>query len=115
MSAANFHAKSTALEVVRGCNSKLDGKVAIVTGATSGIGIETARALASANAHTIITARDMSKAAQVVTDIKETTGNDKVEAMELDLTSLQSVRKFVQAFRARQLPVNILICNPYSI
>jgi len=76
-----------------------------------GIGIETARALASANAHTIITARDMNKGAQVVKDIKKTTGNNKVEVMEMDLTSLQSVRNFVSQFQARKLPINILICE----
>ncbi len=76
-----------------------------------GIGVETARALASANAHIIITARDMNKGSQVVEDIKKTTGNNKVEVMEMDLTSLQSVRDFVAHFRARKLPINILICK----
>ncbi|CAF2992074.1 unnamed protein product [Rotaria sp. Silwood2] len=115
-----FHAKSTAIEVVKGLNAKLDGKVVIITGATSGIGVETARALASTNAHVIITARDMNRGAQVVEDIKKTTKNNQVEVMELDLTSLQSVRNFVNQFQARKLPINILICNagimacPYS-
>ncbi|CAF4956134.1 unnamed protein product, partial [Rotaria sp. Silwood1] len=115
-----FHAKSTALDVVKGFNVKLDGKVVVITGATSGIGVETARALASINAHVIITARDMNKGAQVVEDIKKTTKNNQVEVMELDLTSLQSVRNFVKQFQGRKLPINILICNagimacPYS-
>ncbi|CAF1429185.1 unnamed protein product [Rotaria magnacalcarata] len=120
MSTPTFPAKTTALEVVKGLHTKLDGKVVLVTGATSGIGVETARALASANAHVIITARDMNKGAQVIADIKKTTGNNKVEVMEMDLTSLRSVRKFVSQFQARGLPINILICNagimatPYS-
>ncbi|CAF3292678.1 unnamed protein product [Rotaria socialis] len=120
MSTPTFPAKTTALEVVKGLRAKLDGKVVLVTGATSGIGVETARALASANAHVIITARDMNKGAQVIADIRKTTGNNKVEVMEMDLTSLQSVRKFVSQFQARGLPINILICNagimatPYS-
>jgi short-subunit dehydrogenase len=76
-----------------------------------GIGIETARALASINAHTIITARDMNKGAHVVQEIKATTGNDNVELMELDLMSLQSVRNFVDAFQARKLPLRLLICK----
>jgi WW domain-containing oxidoreductase len=114
MTTPTFHAKSTALEVVKGLNVNLDGKVVLITGATSGIGIETARALATANAHVIITARDMKKGAEVVEDIKKTTGNDKVDVMELDLTSLQAVRNFVDQFRARKLPINILICK-YNI
>ena len=76
-----------------------------------GIGVETARALASANAHVIITARDVSKGVQVVKDIKKTTGNNNVEVLEMDLNSLQSVRNFVSQFRARKLPINTLICK----
>ena len=53
----------------------------------------------------------MKKGAQVVEDIKKTTGNNNVEVMEMDLTSLQSVRNFVSQFRARKLPINILICK----
>jgi short-subunit dehydrogenase len=77
----------------------------------SGLGIETARALATTNAHVFITARDMKKGAEVVADIKKTTGNNKIEAMELDLTSLQSVRNFVAKFQQRRLQINILICK----
>jgi WW domain-containing oxidoreductase len=76
-----------------------------------GIGTETARALATVNAHVIITARDMNKGAEVVEDLKNSTGNNKIEVMELDLNSLQSVRNFVDQFRARNLPINILICK----
>ncbi|CAF3578967.1 unnamed protein product [Adineta steineri] len=111
MTSSTFHAKSTALEVVQGLNVNLNGKLLIITGGTSGIGIETARALATAHAHVIITARDMNKGAEVVEDLKKTTGNDKIEVMELDLNSLQSVRDFVKQFQARHLPINILICN----
>jgi WW domain-containing oxidoreductase len=129
MTTPNFHAKSTALEVVKGLGAKLDGKIVLITGATSGkeikydeiylvifcifqgIGIETARALASTNAHVIITARDVNKGVQVIEDIKKTTGNNKVEVLEMDLNSLQSVRNFVSQFRARKLPIHILICK----
>jgi NADP-dependent 3-hydroxy acid dehydrogenase YdfG len=128
MATSMFHGKLTALEVVQGLNVKLDGKIVLITGATSGmnsesiknferflslyedIGSETARALASANAHVIITARDMNKGTQVVEHIKKSTGNDKVKVMEMDLTSLQSVQNFVSQFRVRKFPVNILIC-----
>lgn len=77
----------------------------------SGLGVETARALATTNAHVFITARDMSKGRQVVDDLKKTTGNHKIEVLELDLTSLQSVRNFVVRFRQRHIPINILICK----
>ena len=115
MTTTNLHAKSTALEVVQTFKTDLSGKVMLITGATSGIGVETARALATTHAHTIITARDMKKGAQVVEDIKKTTGNNNVEVMHLDLTSLKSVRDFVAAFRARHLPIHILICKSRPI
>jgi WW domain-containing oxidoreductase len=111
MATTNFHAKSTALEVVQGLNANLEGKLVLITGGTAGIGVETARALATVNAHVIITARDMNKGAGVVEELKKSTGNDKIEVMELDLNSLQSVRNFVDQFRARNLPINILICK----
>ena len=78
---------------------------------TSGLGVETARALAMTNAHVFITARDLTKGRQVVDDLKKTTGNDKIDVLELDLTSLQSVRNFVASFRRRRIPINILICE----
>lgn len=76
-----------------------------------GIGVETARALATINAHVVITARYMNKGAEVVKELKTSTGNEKIELMELDLTSLQSVRDFVHQFQERNLPINILICS----
>ncbi|CAF0979031.1 unnamed protein product [Adineta steineri] len=120
MTESNFGAKTTAHEVVKRLNVNLDGKVVFITGATSGIGVETARALASTNAHVFITARDMNRGAQVAEDIKKTTGNNQVDVLELDLTSLESVRNCVHQFRLHKLPINILICNagimacPYS-
>ena len=53
----------------------------------------------------------MSKGAEIVADIKKTTGNINVEAMEMTLASFQSVRNFVSQFRSRQLPIDILICK----
>lgn len=53
----------------------------------------------------------MKKGAEVVEELKKLTGKDKIEVMELDLNSLQSVRDFVNNFRARNLPLNILICK----
>ncbi|CAF3403570.1 unnamed protein product [Rotaria socialis] len=111
MTTPTFHAKSTALEVVKGLNVNLDGKLVLITGGTSGIGIETARALATVNAHVIITARDMNKGAEIVEDLKKSTKNENIDVMELDLNLFQSVRDFVERFRTRNTPINILICN----
>jgi len=107
--AQRFDQNATANGVVEGVN--LNGKVALVTGATSGIGVETARALAKAGAHVIITGRDMEKAKPIVADIIATTGNSKVEAMFLRLDGFKYVRQFCTEFLARKLPLNIIICN----
>ncbi|CAF1344399.1 unnamed protein product [Rotaria magnacalcarata] len=109
--APQFGPTTTAIDVVKGLNIRMDRKVVLITGGTSGLGVETARALATTDAHVIITGRDMSKGGQVVEDIKRTTHNNKIEMMELDLNSLNSVRDFAARFRQRRLPINILICN----
>ncbi|CAF0997462.1 unnamed protein product [Rotaria sordida] len=77
-----FHAKSTTLQVVKGFNANIDGKLVLITDC---IAIETARALATVNAHVAIKARDMNKSVEVVEDLKKTTSNDKIEVMKLVL------------------------------
>ena len=97
-------------------------------GASSGIGVETARALAHTGATVILAVRNVGGAKSVVDDIKKTSGNDKVrgacavlrcsvanakqvEAYELDLADLQSVVAFANKFNERKLPLNILVAN----
>src|SRR5882757_9454208 len=74
-----FH--STAAEVVAGID--LSGKRMIVTGAASGIGVETARALAGAGAEVTLAVRDVEAGARVAADITATTGNTAVRASAL--------------------------------
>jgi len=107
--AQRFDHNSTANGVIEGVN--LQGKVALITGATSGLGVETARALAKAGAHVIITGRDLEKAKPIVAEIIASTGNSKVEIMYLRLDGLKYVRQFCEEFLARKLPLNIVICN----
>ncbi|CAF1480229.1 unnamed protein product [Adineta ricciae] len=120
MATTKFDANTTALEVVENLNVNLENKVVFITGGTSGIGVETARALATTKAHVFITARDITKGKEVVEELKKTTGNAQIDVLELDLTSLKSVEQCVQQFRTFQLPIHILICNagimavPYS-
>ncbi|KAK9233886.1 hypothetical protein V1525DRAFT_422741 [Lipomyces kononenkoae] len=72
-----------------GMEGKLAGKVAVVTGASSGIGVETARALAATGATLYLTARDLAKARIALGDILQP---DKMELVEMDQTSLESMR-----------------------
>ncbi len=87
-----FGHDTTTDEVLDGID--LTGKTALVTGASGGLGAETARAFASRGAAVIITARDIDKAGGVVGSIRESTGNDQVRIEELELGSFASIRAF---------------------
>lgn len=101
-----FSATSTAAEVIAGID--LTGKRAIVTGGASGIGIETARALASAGAEVVLAVRDVAAGEKVADQITTSTGNTEVLVSELDL----SVRESVAAFVTRWIgPLHILVNN----
>lgn len=89
----------------------LAGKVAVVTGANTGIGRVTAAELAGAGAHVILACRSAAKTEPVVAEIRAATGSDKVEFAELDLADLASVRACAEAFLRRDLPLHILVNN----
>ncbi|XP_040005416.1 dehydrogenase/reductase SDR family member on chromosome X-like isoform X2 [Xiphias gladius] len=88
-----------------------DGKVAIVTGGGRGIGYEVVRHMARLGAHVIIGGRDEHEGLAAVRRICEEYKEAKVEFKKLDLASLQSVHQFVQSFKERHLPLNILVNN----
>lgn len=102
-----FGAKSTAREVVAGHD--LTGKVAIVTGAATGIGVETARALALAGAEVIIAARKPDLGEAVANAINAEAGLKRASFGMIDLASLDSIRHFANVWGER--PVNLLINN----
>jgi NAD(P)-dependent dehydrogenase (short-subunit alcohol dehydrogenase family) len=101
-----FDAKSTAMEVVEGTD--LTGKQAIVTGATSGIGRETARALASVGATVTLAVRDADAGQRVADDIRATTRNKEVFVARLDLADWLTIDDFVTTWHR---PLHILIDN----
>lgn len=101
-----FGFTSTAAEVIAGVD--LSGKRAIVTGASSGIGVETARALADAGAAVTLAVRNTETGERVAAEIRETTGNGAVTVGALDLSDLTSVRTFVAAWTG---PLDILVNN----
>jgi NAD(P)-dependent dehydrogenase (short-subunit alcohol dehydrogenase family) len=107
--ARSFGAHSTASEVVSGLD--LSHVAAIVTGASGGLGAETARALAERGARVTLTARDVPKGEKAAEQIRKSTGNPKVDVMALELMSLDSVRAFAKEFTARHKTLNVLINN----
>ncbi|KAJ1668975.1 hypothetical protein GGF38_002613, partial [Coemansia sp. RSA 25] len=87
-------------------------KTAVVTGANSGIGYETAKALGRAGFHTILACRNAEQGKEAVERLERQTGlEDRFEVMALDLASLESVRAFVEAFKARDCALDILVNN----
>jgi NAD(P)-dependent dehydrogenase (short-subunit alcohol dehydrogenase family) len=89
----------------------LDGKIAVVTGGNSGIGKETAVALANLGATVVIAARNATKAAAAVKEIQERTGaGERVRTMPIDLASFASVHAFATAFTGAYDRCDIL-CN----
>ncbi len=89
----------------------MQGKVAIVTGANTGIGRVTARELAAQGAKVWLACRNAEKTLPVVEDIRTITGNSEVHFLALDLSSLASVRAAADTFLALDLPIDVLINN----
>lgn len=104
-----FGARSTALEVVRGHD--LSGQVALVTGATSGLGVETARALLSAGARVVLGVRDVTRGEALARELAASTGQAAPEVLALDLSSLGSVRAAAETFLARHSRLDLLVNN----
>lgn len=90
---------------------KLDGKLAIVTGASAGIGVETALDLARRGARVIMACRNLEKAQKVADHIVSTTGNTAVKVMQLDTSSLASVRAFAKKVTSEERELHILVNN----
>ncbi|XAR70285.1 Very-long-chain 3-oxoacyl-CoA reductase [Bertholletia excelsa] len=106
---SGFSACSTAEEVTQGIEGA--GLTAIVTGATSGIGMETTRVLALRGVHVVMAVRNLHAGRKIKDNILEKNPQAKVDVMELDLSSMASVRKFASEYKSLGLPLNLLINN----
>lgn len=96
----------------------MHGRVCIVTGCNTGIGLETAEALARAGATVVFACRSEDKARQAMERVLRTSDEvsaDQLLFLQLDLSSLQSVRNFVEAFQKTGLDLHVLILNAGAI
>ncbi|RBP09127.1 NAD(P)-dependent dehydrogenase (short-subunit alcohol dehydrogenase family) [Roseiarcus fermentans] len=103
-----FGAKSTTDEVLAGVD--LAGKRILITGASAGLGVETARALAAHGAEVVGAARDLAKAKRATAEVAAQAKNG-FELIELDLASLASVRACADALVAAGRPFDVVIAN----
>jgi NAD(P)-dependent dehydrogenase (short-subunit alcohol dehydrogenase family) len=103
-------ARPTALQIIKDENleGKLEEKVIFITGCSSGIGIETARALFATGATLYLTARNLEKANAALPDLIT---SERVHILELDLNSLDSVRACAKEFLSKSKKLNIFIAN----
>jgi retinol dehydrogenase-12 len=96
-------------------DNTMQGKVCLVTGATSGIGQEAAKELAQRGATVLVVGRNADKCAKTVTQIRQATGNAQVESMVADLSSLKDVRALAQQFKSKYSRLDVLMNNAGAI
>ncbi|KAI1299560.1 short chain dehydrogenase [Xylaria venustula] len=103
-------ARPTALQIIKdeGLEGKLKDKVFLITGASSGIGVETGRAIAATGAKVYLTARSLEKGQAACASFLEP---GRVELLQLDTSDLASVRKAAAEFLQKSPVLNVLICN----
>lgn len=107
---AKFGAESTTDQVLEGVN--LSGKRVLVTGASAGLGVETARTLAAHGATVVGAARNLDKAKKATEVVRTDAKNGgNLDLVELDLASLRSVRACADALVKAGKPFDVVICN----
>lgn len=99
---SGFTGYTTAIDVIRSID--LTGQLAIVTGGYAGLGLETARTLASAGARVIVPARDVNRARKMITEI-----GGGIEVRPMDLTEPVSIDTFAHGIVQSGMPLNILV------
>ncbi len=93
----------------------MTGKVCLVTGGTSGVGGSIAAGCARAGATVVIVSRDRGRGDSAARRIRESTGNPEVEAMQADMSVMESVRALANAFRKKHGRLHVLSLNAASL
>ncbi|KAK2993197.1 hypothetical protein RJ640_005165 [Escallonia rubra] len=111
---SGYGSNSTAEQVTQDCSFLRPPHhplTAIITGATSGIGVETARVLAKRGVRVVVPARDLKKGSQLKEMIQKESPEAKIILLDIDLGSFASIKSFCSEFLSLNLPLNILINN----
>jgi len=91
--------------------SEMKGKICIVTGSNSGIGKETALSLAKMGAHVIMVVRNQERGEKARLEIAKQTGNNSIDIMICDLSSMDSIRRFAQEFKSKYDRLDVIVNN----
>lgn len=91
--------------------ARIDGKVVIITGSNTGIGLANAHELAKRGAKLYLACRSEEKGMAAVNEVKESSGNQNVHFMQLDLADLASIREFSKKFHEVEVRLDILVNN----
>lgn len=106
---SSFGHDSTTDDVLAGID--LAGRIAVVTGASAGLGVETARALAAHGAAVTMAVRDLVKGAAALEQVRAAVPDAALDLRQLDLAELDSVRAFASSFLDDHDALHLLICN----
>jgi NAD(P)-dependent dehydrogenase (short-subunit alcohol dehydrogenase family) len=92
-------------------NVRLSGKNCLITGASSGLGFAVSKKMSHAGANTIMLCRNKEKGETAVHEIKQETPNATIDLMICDLSSMKSIRSFIEAFKGKYSRLDILFNN----
>ena len=95
--------------------STMKGRICVITGSNSGIGKETAIGLAKMGATIVMVVRDRERGEKAQTEIVKQTGNDSVDLMICDLSSMSSIRHFAEEFKKKYDRLDVLINNAGAV
>ncbi len=93
----------------------LANKIVLVTGATAGIGLETARGIAKTGATTVIVGRDKGKCEKVVGELRASARSEKIEYLVADLFSLAAIRRLAADFQSKYSRLDVLVNNAGAV
>jgi NAD(P)-dependent dehydrogenase (short-subunit alcohol dehydrogenase family) len=91
--------------------SEMKNKICVVTGSNSGIGKETALSLAKMSAHVVMVVRNQGRGEKARLEIVKQTGNNSIDLMICDLSSMNSIRRFAQEFKRKYDRLDVLVNN----